>query len=104
MLYTHQWPGNYRELKGCMENATARCVDSVIRSSDLNITLTHDESPLPTDERSLIIHFMVKRKGQKNLVAEDLKMSRPTLDKRLKDFGIDYKVFKNARTSNDSNN
>lgn len=87
-----------------MENATARCVDSVIRSSDLNITLTHDESPLPTDERSLIIHFMVKRKGQKNLVAEDLKMSRPTLDKRLKDFGIDYKVFKNARTSNDSNN
>ena len=46
---------------------------------------------------------MVKRKGQKNLVAEDLKMSRPTLDKRLKDFGIDYKVFKNARSINDTN-
>ncbi len=103
MLYTHQWPVNYRELKGCMENATAHCVDSIIRSSDLNITLTCDESPLPTDERSLIIHFMVKRKGQKNLVAEDLKMSRPTLDKRLKDFDIDYKVFKNARSINDTN-
>lgn len=80
-----------------METAAARNVSGTIEASELMITLAENESEIPTSERELIIHFMVMYKGRKKEVAEALKMTRPTLDKRLKKYNIDAKSFKNRK-------
>ena len=64
-LFAHTWPGNYRELKNCVETAAARNVSGTIEASELMITLAENESEIPTSERELIIHFMVMYKGRK---------------------------------------
>lgn len=107
MLYTHDWPGNYRELKSCIENAVITCSDDKILPVDLKLTQRTGEE-LPTDPRGLIIFYMNKFMGKKSDVASAMKISRPTLDKLLGKYGIDYKLFKKIRNpkskkSNDEN-
>lgn len=96
-LYTHEWPGNYRELKSCIESAVSRCTDGVIKAEDLNITLMEGENEPPKDKRGMIIFYLTKFGGNKSAAAKAMKTTRPTLDTWLADFGIDYKMFKRQR-------
>lgn len=90
-ISSHDWPGNYRELKSCIENAVICCQDRKIRDCDLNIT---NNDKLPEDERGQLILFLTKHKGKKVLVMKDMGITAPTLDKKLKHHNIDYKIFK----------
>lgn len=90
-ISAHDWPGNYRELKSCIENAVICCEGRKIRDIDLNIT---DCDKLPEDEKGQLIFFLTKHKGKKVLVMKDMGITAPTLDKKLKHHGIDYKIFK----------
>jgi len=36
-ITSHNWPGNYRELRNCIENAVSCCSDGQIKAEDLNI-------------------------------------------------------------------
>lgn len=104
-ISSHNWPGNYRELKYCIERAVISCIDSKIRECDLKITPPDDEEALPPDERGLLIHYLHKFKGKKILVRKAMNISAPTLDKKLKHYGIDYKLYKpkNKRKNSENN-
>ena len=90
-ISAHDWPGNYRELKSCIENAVICCEDKKIRDCNLNIT---NGDKLPEDEKGQLIFFLTKHKGKKVLVMKDMGITAPTLDKKLKLHSIDYKLFK----------
>jgi mutant ntrC-like activator (fragment) len=90
-ISAHNWPGNYRELKSCIENAVICCEGRKIRDCDLNIT---NGDRLPEDEKGQLIFFLTKHKGKKVLVMKDMGITAPTLDKKLKHHCIDYKIFK----------
>lgn len=90
-ISAHNWPGNYRELKSCIENAVICCEGRKIRDCDLNIT---NGDRVPEDEKGQLIFFLTKHKGKKVLVMKDMGITAPTLDKKLKHHCIDYKIFK----------
>lgn len=93
-ISAHDWPGNYRELKSCIENAVICCEDGKIRGTDLKITRTNNGENLPEDERGQLIHLLTKFNGKKVRVMEAMGITAPTLDRKLKLYCIDYKLFK----------
>lgn len=96
-LFSHSWPGNYRELVSCVEAAAAKCTNGIITEDDISITPTIDEGSLPTNKCELIRFWLRRRHGKKSAVAIDLKISRPTLDEWLDECGINYKQYKPTR-------
>lgn len=93
-IYTHCWPGNYRELKCCIESAVSRCSNNVITEHDLNIIETEEEAPLPSDEKAMLIFYLKRYNGKKSEVAKAINKSRPTLDSLLIKNGLDAKDYK----------
>lgn len=97
-LTSHDWPGNYREMKSCVENAVVCCVDKVISGDNLNITIIETDVP-PEDERGELIYYCEKFGGKKVDIMNAIGITAPTLDRRLKKHGIDYKLFKRNKNS-----
>ena len=93
-ISSHLWPGNYRELKSCIENAVICCEEGIIRGSNLNITVPGTDNDVPEDDRGKLIYYLTKFKGKKVLVMKALGITAPTLNRRLKLYKIDYKLFK----------
>lgn len=93
-ISSHDWPGNYRELKNCIENAVVCCTDGKIKGSNLNITVSDNGEGFPDDDRGRLIFFLTKFRGKKVSIMKAMKITAPTLDKKLKRYGIDYKLFK----------
>lgn len=96
-LYSHSWPGNYRELVSCVETAAAKSANGIISENEISITPTVEEGPLPTNKCELIRFWLRRHHGKKSAVAIDLKISRPTLDDWLDECGINYKQYKPTR-------
>lgn len=95
-LMAHDWLGNYRELKSCVENAVVCCTGNTITASDLHITPVESDTP-PEDDKGKLIFYLDKFCGKKVDVMKALGITAPTLDKRLKKYGIDYKLFKKKK-------
>ena len=95
-LMSHDWLGNYRELKSCVENAVVCCAGDTITASDLHITPVESDT-LPEDDKGKLIFYLDKFCGKKVDVMKALGITAPTLDKRLKKYGIDYKLFKKKK-------
>jgi DNA-binding NtrC family response regulator len=89
------WRGNVREL----ENALTRAVilakgDVVLRE---NLPVDHEEKSsfsnelvsLEQVEKNYIQHVLSAVKGSKTRASQVLQISRPTLDKKIKDYGLD---------------
>lgn len=92
-LYTYSWPNNYRELKQVVESAVMDCKDGIITEKEINFVINTDD--LPTDKKSLVIHYLRLYNGNKTRTAQALRKSRPTLDTWLDELGInadDYKL------------
>lgn len=109
-ITSHNWPGNYRELKNCIENAVSCCTNGHIKAEDLNIPIQANTEYVPADRRGKLIFYLTKYNGKKVDVMKALGITAPTLDKWLKDESIDYKLFKkkkernSKRNNNDRNN
>lgn len=103
-ITSHNWPGNYRELKNCIENAVSCCSDGQIRAEDLNIQSQANTESIPTDRRGKLIFYLTKYNGKKVDVMQALGITAPTLDKWLKDESIDYKLFKKKKERNSKQN
>ena len=94
-LINFPWKGNVREL----ENALTRAV--ILAKGDLileeNLPLESKEKklfpqklvPLKEVERSYIQHVLKSVKGSKTQASQILQISRPTLDKKIKDYTIE---------------
>lgn len=95
-LSSHDWLGNYRELKSCIENAVICSKGGVITADDLNITPIDKNTP-PEDDKGKLIFYCEKFNGKKVDIMKALNITAPTLDKRLEKYGIDYKLFKKKK-------
>ncbi len=97
LLKRCRWSGNIRELQGCIEKAVIYSEAELIRAADLQLRaseLMDEATPktqnqtLESAEEQVIRNAMKTYNGNLTLVAKALKISRPTLYRRLKEYGI----------------
>ncbi len=88
-LKSYPWPGNIRELRNVIEYAFAMGEGPVLRCEDL---LPDLYAPLPEDreeqERLRILLALREAKGRRAEAAKALGMSRSTLWRRLRSYGL----------------
>jgi len=105
ILAAYSWPGNVRELQNVIERAVVLCEGDEITPEHLPIdvvspdvkhemeSLLASSDPLAEKLRKLeelcIRRALAEAKGKKVLAAKILNISRPTLDKRIREFGLD---------------
>ena len=119
IMLDYHWPGNVRELKHCMERMVALSSEGSLHMADLPsafqnhaaqnalgsllraVDPLHPMFPIEDEEladpglsieeneRQLITKALGAAKGQRGRAAELLKMSRTTLYRRMKDYGLE---------------
>lgn len=96
---THHWPGNVRELQGMLKRAMVLAEGDALHldlgpelASKLGAAgqeeVAGGDLSMGTAERRHIVKVLKLTAGNKRRAAEMLKISRTTLDKKLKDYGI----------------
>ena len=89
------WRGNVRELENALTRAVILAKGDVVLKE--NLPVDHDEKspfskelvPLEEIEKDYIQHVLSAVKGSKTRASQILQISRPTLDKKIKDYGLD---------------
>jgi len=98
ILMQHEWKGEIRELENIIERAVIFCNDGYLSLADLPEFLQM-EGPSREDasslsgaindfERKFIRSILQRHNFEKDKAAEELKISLPTLYRRIKDLGI----------------
>jgi DNA-binding NtrC family response regulator len=98
-LYLHEWPGNIRELKHCIERAHLVCDGNIISRQDLfeherhgpPKTIESDlhlESFIAQQERAFLIDQLARHSGKIALTAATLGISRKTLWEKMRKHSI----------------
>ena len=95
----YEWPGNVRELKNAIEYACVLCTERELQVRHLppKIVPPHKRGPLLADgvdenlERENFLRILREWDGNQSEVARRLGVSRVTVWKRIKKFGIDLK-------------
>lgn len=91
-LQKYNWPGNIRELRHTVEKAVILSESNMLTISDLRI---ENEFISPTDKLSLdeiekraILKVLKKHKWNHSHTADELKIARTTLIRKLKKYGL----------------
>jgi len=92
-LRNYQWPGNIRELQHTIEKAVILCEESNIVPEDLYLNLplhviTDETLTLEEMERRMIVKELKKQGQSFSLTARNLGISRTTLYKKMKKYGL----------------
>ena len=93
-LLTHLWPGNVRELKQKVLTAVLQAEGNMITEDDLEFGCEPIASPIgftlksEEEEKKRILRALKQAKGNKKLAAGLLDISRATLYKKLKEYGM----------------
>ncbi len=104
-LLQHQWPGNIRELRNCLQLACSLCDNQHIEEGDISymqsINMLEPEpymmksqeapikvNPLQQMERDVIQTLLQKHQGNRKLIAAEMDVSERTLYRKLKRFGL----------------
>jgi PAS domain S-box-containing protein len=97
-LMDYKYPGNIRELENLIEHAAIRCQEGIIRGKDLPLpaalpeeppaTLFQIHSPLESLERDLILKTLDATQWKINRTAQRLGISRVTLWRKMKEYGV----------------
>ena len=102
-LIRYPWPGNVRELKSALEYAFVTCNEMTIRPDHLPPSLAPKSGPRPPDplvsqatvlgrdekKRRLLIAALRQTRGNQRRAADILGVSRVTVWKQIKRYGID---------------
>ena len=100
LLMQYDYPGNVRELENIIEHSVVMCQDIEIQLKHLppelqvkNISISEQNSdnslpPFQEAERKLIRDVLEKNKGSKVKAAEELKLHRATLYRKMKRYGL----------------
>ena len=100
VLLAYDWPGNVRELRNAIEQMvvlaraerlTVRDVPAAIRgSADLSkINVVRAGMTVEEAERQLIVQALKETEGNRTKAAQKIGISRRTLHRKLKEFGIE---------------
>lgn len=97
----YSWPGNIRELLNKLRRAVVMADRPYITSIDMELSLpgteeAHEEKVSPESlgqmqekvEIDLLSHALARHQGNLSWVARDLQISRPTLYRRLRRYGL----------------
>ena len=93
-LLTHPWPGNVRELKQKVLTAVLQAEGDMMTENDLEFSNEPIASPVgftlksEKEEKERILRALKQAKGNKKLAAGLLDISRATLYKKLKEYGM----------------
>ena len=94
-LVTHAWPGNVRELENRVKRAVVMAEGAKVTPSDLELSSKHTrydgrglKEARQAVEMDLIKEALVRNKGNLTQVAEELRISRPTLYELMEKLGI----------------
>jgi len=99
-LLQHSWPGNIRELRNVVEQASLMCARDQIDVADLNlrdvpslgptagVAIEPRESKLADTERAMIIAALRETAGNVTLAARSLGVSRDTMRYRMEKNGL----------------
>ena len=93
MLQSYPWPGNVRELQNVIDRAVTFATNGLITKVDLPRGVIVNEPPgangsLAERERIQVLDAMQKHRWNRRHAAEALGISRTTLWRKLKDYGI----------------
>ncbi|MFY0665498.1 MAG: sigma-54-dependent Fis family transcriptional regulator [Natronospirillum sp.] len=94
-LLSYHWPGNIRELNNVIAYSHAIGEGAVIDLPDLPPELRGEgppdehSAPQADDERSALRALLQQHQGRKQVVADALGISRATLWRRIKQFGLE---------------
>ncbi|MFQ6069896.1 MAG: sigma-54-dependent transcriptional regulator [Candidatus Aminicenantales bacterium] len=93
-LVNHPWKGNVRELENALTCAVTLAKGDVVLEENLPLdygekkVVSEDLVPLREVEKQYIQHVLNVVKGSKTKASQILKISRPTLDKKIADYGL----------------
>ncbi|MBF0210955.1 MAG: sigma 54-interacting transcriptional regulator [Desulfamplus sp.] len=113
-MMRYQWPGNVRELRNAVEYAFVLCHGSIITPEHLPDKILHSEdirelykniceqthqkqwvkrqkSESIEDEKKRVLQSLIKSNGNQSKAADLLGISRVTIWKKIKKYGIDVK-------------
>lgn len=104
LLLRYDWPGNVRELENVMERAVALTVSDAIHPEDLPLNIqgkkmvpaappTSEEATLAEMEKNYVLEVLQSKDWNQKAACKTLGISKTTLWRRLKDYGIDPKVL-----------
>ncbi len=95
-LLEYSWPGNVRELENTLRRAVILSHGTVLLPESLHLDGNRDGDrfalvikPLHEVEREHIENILIYTNYEKKRAAEILGISRPTLDRRVKEYGLD---------------
>ena len=97
-LNTYAWPGNVRELRPKVLTAVLQAEDDMITEEDLEFGSKQIDSPVgftlksEGEEKERIRRALKQAKDNKRLAAELLGISRATLYKKLKEYGMNEEI------------
>ncbi|MBM3297345.1 MAG: sigma-54-dependent Fis family transcriptional regulator, partial [Candidatus Aminicenantes bacterium] len=102
LLTSLPWKGNVRELENALTRAIILAKTDVVLKENLPLETT--EGPpvrrelvsLKEVEKSYIQHVLNMTKGNKTRSCQVLQISRPTLDKKIKEYGLEVVVQASA--------
>jgi DNA-binding NtrC family response regulator len=109
-LLKYSWPGNIRELENVLERGILVCKGEVIENSDLELEAVDSgqeklveedienyeefrSKVLDNTEKSYFIRMLNKYNGDIDAVIKSMGISQRTLYNRVKEFGINLKMF-----------
>ena len=95
LLVNHLWKGNVRELENALIRAVILAKGDVILTENLPLEsgekklFSKELVPLKEVERNYIQHVLNYTKGSKTRSSQILQISRPTLDKKIKEYKLE---------------
>jgi two-component system, NtrC family, response regulator HydG len=93
LIMNYQWPGNVRHLINALEHCAITCKGETIEVQDLPDYIFQQEARADgtqnQGDRELIRAALARHKGNRTLTAKHLGMSRVTLWKKIKEFGLE---------------
>jgi two-component system response regulator HydG len=99
-IVKYEWPGNVRELMNAIERAVVLARSEYLDEDDLPVVKKHsegttgsvwpeiEEMPLEEIEKATILKTLESSKGNKSETARRLGITRRTLHKKLKKYGV----------------
>ncbi|MCD6459994.1 sigma-54-dependent Fis family transcriptional regulator [bacterium] len=98
VFISYDWPGNIRELKNVIKAAVVLCDSKTLSLKDLpddikrttikRFPVTTEMGSLEDLEKQYITRVLRENRWKKSKTAQILKISRPTLDAKIKQYGI----------------
>ncbi|MFQ5790076.1 MAG: sigma-54-dependent transcriptional regulator [Acidobacteriota bacterium] len=94
LMMNYEWKGNVRELENALTRAVTLASGDVLLAEHLQLPnvdssqLTREVMSLKEMEKQYIDHILRRTRWNKSRASEILGITRPTLDKKIKDYGL----------------